>query len=167
MKKLSVVFALVALLASGCRENYLAEKAFYQASQTLKKVTPAEFKANPDKALEPAIKLFEKVADDYPTISKSADSLFTVAELRVKQKKYEEARRTLAKIIPNFTGKGDVTSDARFRIAQLYEVEGFWQKAEKAYWETALYHPLQQKGLYAPLYVVLHYKQENQLKCLL
>ncbi len=162
MKKLSAVFALVALfLISGCRENYLAEKAFYQASQTLKKVTPTEFKANPDKALEPAIKLFEKVAEDYPTTSKAADSLFNVAELRVKQKRYEEARRALAKIIPNFTGKGDVVPDARFRIAQLYEIEGFWQKAEKAYWETAIYHPLQQKGLYAPLYVTLRYKQEK------
>jgi len=161
MKKFAVIFALATLLINGCRENYLSEKAFYQASQIFKKVTPAEFKANPDQVLQPAIAAFEKVAEDYPTTSKAADSLFTVAELRVKQKKYEEARRALAKIIPNFTGKGDVTSNARFRIAQLYEVEGFWQKAEKAYWETAIYHPLQQKGLYAPLYVMLRYKQEK------
>jgi len=161
MKKFAVVFALFGLLVSGCREDYLAEKAFYQASQVLKKVTPAEFKANPDQALQPVIRAFEKVAENYPTTPKAAESLFNVAELRVKQKKFEDARQALGKIIPNFSGRGDLASDARFRIAQLYEAEGFWQKAEKAYWEVAIYHPLQSKGLYAPLYVMLHYKKEN------
>ncbi len=159
MKKLAIVFALCSLLISGCRENYLAEKAFYHAAQVLKKVTPADFKANPDQALQPAIKAFEKVAEDYPTTPKAAESLFNVAELRVKQNKFEDARQALAKILPNFSGKSDLASDARYRMAQLYEAEGFWQKAEKAYWEVAIYHPLQSKGLYAPLYVMLHYKQ--------
>ena len=159
MKKFAVVFALASLLVSGCRENYLSEKAFYQAAQILKQVTPAEFKANPDQALQPAIEAFGKVAEQYPTTPKAAESLFNIAELRVKQKKFEDARQALAKVIPNFTGRGDLAADARFRIAQLYEIEGFWQKAEKAYWETAIYHSLQQKGLYAPLYVMLHYKK--------
>ncbi len=159
MKKLSIIFVLSALIVSGCRENYLAEKSFFQANHVLRSIKPADLEADPIKSLDPAIQAFQKVAEQYPTTQKAADSLFTIAKLRVKQKKYEDAIQALRKVIPNFTGRGELVPNARFFIAQLHEVQGFWQKAEKAYWETAIYHPLHARGLYAPLYIVLHYKQ--------
>ena len=111
---------LFALLISGCRENYLAEKGYYQANKVLKSVTKADLEADPDKALKPAIEAFEKVAEKYPSTSKAAESLFKVADLYAGQKKFDEARRTLAKIIQNFTGRGDWASNARFKTPHLF-----------------------------------------------
>src|SRR3989338_8628832 len=97
--------ALLAFVVSGCREGYLSEKAFYQANKLLSGVTPAQFEADPDGSLAKPIEAFEQVAEQFPLTKKAVESLFKVSELRTKQKNYPEARRALAKVIQNFTGR--------------------------------------------------------------
>ncbi|OGW84785.1 MAG: hypothetical protein A3C35_03400 [Omnitrophica bacterium RIFCSPHIGHO2_02_FULL_46_11] len=165
MKRFPILIVLLAFLVTGCRENYLAEKAFYHANKTLKAINAASIEADPKKALEPAIPAFENVAEKYPTTQQGAESLFTISDLRIKQKDFDGARLALQKVIQNFTGNGEWAPEARFKIGRIYETDGLWQKAEEAYWETTEYHPLSAKGLYTPLYILLHYKQaKNVLK---
>ena len=161
MKKTAALL-ITALLLTGCRENYLAEKAYYRANNLLKSIEGSLNKSESEgeslAALEPAIKAFSDVKEKYPTSPKAAESLFKIAELRIRQKKFEDARAALRQVIPNFSESGEWASNARFQIAQTYEAESNWTEAEKSYWETAEYHPTHSKGLYAPLYVFLHYK---------
>lgn len=162
MKKYAFFYAylmVIAFLVTGCRENYLAEKEFFKANKILKSIPRADLTSNPESSLAPAIQAFERVAERYPLTPKAADSLFLVSGLWAKQKKYEEAREALAKIIQNFTGRREWAAEARFQMGQLYEIEGNWEQAEEAFWETAEYHPGQQKGLFAPLYILAHYKK--------
>ena len=159
MKKLSFLLLLVFSITGCTSENYRAEKAFYQATKVLKGLTAEQVKANPGNSLAPAIAAFEQVVEQFPTAPKAAQSLFKISDLRLAQKRFGEARETLKKVLPNFSRGGDWAPNARFRIAQIYEVEGRWTEAEMAYWEAAEYHPFHQRGLYAPLHILLHYKQ--------
>jgi len=157
--------AWVALLG-GCRNEYFAEKEFYKASKVLnavEKTVDTQATVTPS-IYEPAIKAFERVAEKFPGSNKAVESLFQIARLRVEQKDYEKARDALGKVVQNSNGTiGSKAAEARFRIAQLYEMEGNWSAAEKAYWETAEYHSLQANGLYAPVYVLLHYKKAKDV----
>lgn len=156
MKKVAVIF-LLSLLLIGCRENYLAEKAYYQATKVLAAATKnQDFKVNPD-VLKPAIAAFEQIAEKYPTTPKAKDSLFQLSLLKVARKDYDGARSALSKVMQNFSG--EFAADASFRIGQLHELEKRWDLAEKRYWQTAVTYPLQTKGLYSPLYILVHYKQ--------
>ncbi len=157
MKK--VIFILLAsCLLTGCRENYLAEKAYYQATQKLKTFNYADLKTNRE-ILKPAIAPFEEVVEKYPLTIKAKESLFQISSLKTGLKDYDGAREALLKVEQNFSQSGESASEASFKIAQLYEVEKRWDLAEKKYWMTSESYPLQTKGLYAPLYILLHYKQ--------
>ncbi len=157
MKK-AVFILLVSVLLTGCRENYLAEKAYYHAAKTLGTVKNEDLKANPE-VLKPIVAAFEQVVEKYPTTPKARESLSQISLLKAGYKDYDGARAALLKIIQNFSQVGESASEASFQIAQLYEFENRWDLAEKRYWVTAETYPLQTKGLYAPLYVLLHYKQ--------
>ncbi|MBI4358215.1 MAG: tetratricopeptide repeat protein [Candidatus Omnitrophica bacterium] len=159
MKKLTFLLLFTFFITGCSSESYRAEKAFYQATKVLKGVTAEQINADPASSLAPAIASFEKVVEQYPTSPKAAESLFKIADLQFTQKRFKEARETLKKVLPNFSRGGDWAPNARFRIAQLYEAEGRWTEAEKAYWEVADYHPVHQRGFYAPLHILLHYKQ--------
>ncbi|MBI1977245.1 MAG: tetratricopeptide repeat protein [Candidatus Omnitrophica bacterium] len=160
MKKFSTSFViLLAFLTAGCSKSYLSERAFYQADQVLKRITADQIQRDSKSAFTPAIQAFQKVADEFPGTQKAGESLFVISDLYTRQKNYGKARETLGKIVQNFSGWNEWTSDARYRIAQLYEAEGNWETAEAKYWETAEYNPLERRGLQAPLYVILHYKQ--------
>lgn len=155
MKKIAFIL-LASFLLAGCRENYLAEKAYYQATKTLELVKNQNSASNPE-LLTPAIAAFEQVAEQYPTTPKAKESLFHISLLKAGQKDFDGARAALEKIIPIF---GDVTAaEASFRIGQMYELENRWEEAEKQYWKTAENYSTQLKGLYCPLYILIHYKQ--------
>lgn len=163
MKK-SWILLILALLLTGCRENYLAEKEFYKASQEFKKLK-ASFSTTqqiPAQAYDSVLKAFEHIWEKYPGTPKAADSLFVIANIKAKQKDHEEARSALQKVAQNFVSSR--ACDARYAIAQSYEAEGRWKDAEKAYWETAEYHPLEIKGLYSPIQVLAYYKKAKNLE---
>lgn len=144
---------ILAFLVSGCRESYFAEKQFYKASQL--RARGASYEA--------VLDAFSQVVSKYPGTYKAAESLFVIAELKLKQKEYEAARQTLKQVIQNFSNWQQKVCDARHAIAKSYEVEGRWTDAEKAYWETAEYHSLEVKGLYAPIQVVTHYQKAGDI----
>ncbi len=161
MKKLPVVFLLAAtLLSSGCGKNYLAEKEFYKAEKLLKSLNLAEGLEPLDKAAD----AFRSVADLYPSTPKALESLRIISSIRLKQKKYEEARAALIDIIQSFTASPDTVSEARYKIAEIYEKEEKWDAAEKYYWELGEFSPLNGRGLYAPIKVLLNYKRINDEK---
>ncbi|MBI4115667.1 MAG: tetratricopeptide repeat protein [Candidatus Omnitrophica bacterium] len=164
-RNLLLVFSIATLLAGcqGNRSGYLAEKEFYQASKKLAALKKVEAMAgvtvHEARTYVPVITAFEEIVEKYPSSSKAIESLSIIADLWAKQKAYDRARETLNKIVQNYSST--LAADARFKIAQLYEAEGKWEKAEAAYWETAEYHPLVIKGAYAPIYITGHYKKEG------
>ncbi len=157
MKKIIFILA-VSFLLTGCRENYLAEKAYYQAVKKFATIKNENLKTNPE-ILKPAVAAFEHVVEKYPTTPKAREALFQISVLKVSYKDYDGAREALLKVIQNFSQVGETGSDASFQIGQLYEIEKRWDLAEKRYWLTAETNSLQTKGLYAPLYILVHYKQ--------
>lgn len=153
--KTNYLFLAALILLAGCKGEYYAEKDFYRASKVLKQ---AEKTGNYDEA----IRAFEKVADNNPATLKAPQSLLIAAELKIKKKKdYEGARQTFTKVVRTYNKQGTYGVDAQYRIAELYELEGKWDKAEGSYWNTAEYYTLRQKGLYAPIQVLLHYKRSK------
>lgn len=158
LKKISPVL-LAVLLFAGCRENYLAEKEFWKAERILSKVSEADFQPGGVQKVESAIAAFRKVTEKYPSAPKAAESFLKISRLYARLKNYEAARKNLEKIIENFSGQGNLAPDARFETGQLYEREGNRRKAEETYWELAEYHPLQPRGLYAPVHILLHYQK--------
>ncbi len=158
MKKL-IAIALGLLVLSGCSKNYQAEREFWKAE----KVLAAIDKSAPDQqgagVLDPAIKAFRAVYDRFPGSIKAVESLFVVSNLYVRQKKYDEAIQTLALIIQNFSDMKDRVAEARYGMATLYELKNDWPKAEATLWEMAENHSFNQKGLYAPIRIIIHYKK--------
>jgi len=162
--KATICLVILAMVLTGCRENYFAEKEFYKASK-LFEATNAQMAQQAGvgtEILDPVVQAFQKVAERYPTTSKAAESLFIISNLRVRQGQFDSAREALQSIIRNFSSTGSWALDARYKIAQLYEQEGDWDRAEKAYWEVADYHYLHPKGLYAPMHTVSHYKTSRE-----
>ena len=159
MKKIFSVSVLALLFFSGCRENYKAEKEYWKATKVLAAVTKADLKAKGPEILEPAVQAYQQVAEKFPSTPKAADSLFVIANLRLKQKNFDEAIRVLQNIVTNFSRMQDKPAEARYGIAEIYEATGEWEKAEAAFWELAEYHPLNTKGNYAPVHILIHYKK--------
>ena len=158
-----LIAILLTTTLAGCGNDYLAEREFYKAAKMLKKIQANDFAEQDAAALNQAIKAFEKIAERYPSTVKAADSLMILAELRVRQKNFDAAFSALRTVVQNFTGrKGTWASEARYKMAQIYEKKDDWNNAEKMYWETAEYHPWDPKGMYAPLYVVSHYVREGK-----
>jgi len=160
MKKFEIIpIILLCFILSSCREGYLSEKEFYWASKTLKRIEETSLPALGPQSLNIPIAAFEKIAEKYPGTPKAVESLFVVANLRLRQKDSESARAALAKVIQNYSGKGNWAADARMQTAKLYEVENNWDKAEETYWDLAEYEGLRQNALYAPIMILSHYKK--------
>src|SRR5690349_21138089 len=123
-KSFTVLFLFGLLIFSGCRENYNAEKLYWKANKVLAGVTKAQLKAQGPQVLEPAVQAYQAVIDQYPGTPKAADSLFVIANLRVKQKKFDEAVRVLQTVVTNYSRMQDKSAEARYGIAEIYEANG-------------------------------------------
>lgn len=153
-----VVIALcLSLGLTGCSKDYMAEREFYKAEQVLKQIKLVE---DPS-ALSPAAEAFQRVVDKYPASKKALQSLEIISNIRLKQKDYASAREAMTDIVRNFSSRGNKVADARYRIAQIYELENNWEGANRTYWELAEFSPLHVKGLYAPIKVLSYYKKEG------
>ncbi len=160
MRKTFFLFLLAAFAFSGCGKNYLAEKEFFKAEQLLKGL-------NLSQSLDPldqAVDAFRSVADRYPGTPKALESLRLISNMRLKQKKYEEAREAMTEVIQSFAASQDAIADARYRIGEIYEIEEKWDAAEKYFWELSEYSPLHAKGLYAPIKILLNYRRTKDDK---
>lgn len=160
MKKF-IAIALGLLILSGCSKNYQAEREFWKAEKvlaTIDKTAPDQLGAG---VLDPAVKAFQAVYDRYPASIKAVESLFVVSNLYVRQKKYDEAIQTLKLIVQNYGDMKDRVAEARYGIAGLHELKGDWAQAEATLWEMAQNHAFHQKGLYAPIRIMIHYKKAN------
>lgn len=147
------------LFLAGCSQSYQAERDYWKAEKMLSGVTKAMVQEQGPQVFDPAIAAFKKVYEQFPGTEKAADSLFVISNLYLRQKKYDDAIRTLEKVIQNYSDKRERAPEARYGIAGIYEATGAWEKAEPLFWETAEYHSYHQKGLYAPVHVILHYKK--------
>ncbi len=150
-------------ILTGCAKEYSAEKDFYKASKIFAEAKNAEITTHGklEDVYGPSIEVFQKIVDKYPTSMKTPEALFIIAWIQMKMKNFEQARASLQKIVSDFSQFGTYGSDARFQIGRIYEWEGQWKEAEEMYWDTAEYHPMQKKGLYAPIYVFLHYSNSK------
>ncbi len=160
MKKIVCLVLLSAFAFAGCGKNYLAEKEFYKAEQLLKGL-------NLSQSLEPldqAVSAFRAVADRYPGTPKALESLRLISNMRLKQRRYEEAREALVEVIQSFAASQDAIADARYRIGEIYEIEEKWSDAEKIFWELSEASPLHGKGLYAPIKILLNYRRTKDDK---
>ncbi|MBI4430118.1 MAG: tetratricopeptide repeat protein [Candidatus Omnitrophica bacterium] len=164
----SILFAVYLVLfgavLAGCQSaDYLAEKAFHRANKVLAHIHHIYERSDTKdpSILEPAVDAFQNIVEKYPSSPKSPESLFVISQIRRQQGNMEAARGTLKKVIQNYTGVGSWAEDARYRIGQLHEEEDHWAEAEQAYWEVVDYHPLKPKGLYAPIYILNHYKSKK------
>lgn len=158
MKK--AAFLLIAgLVMTGCSQSYLAEREFWKAEKVLNSISRDEGPM----ALDRAADAFQKVADRYPQTPKALESLQIISNIRLRQKNFSGAREAMTQYLQRVGGVSNKAVDARFRIAQIYEMEGNWAEAEKRYWETAQFHSLHVKGLYSPVYVLSHYVQAQDL----
>ncbi|MDA9101192.1 tetratricopeptide repeat protein [Omnitrophica bacterium] len=162
MIRLAGLTIIAVILLTGCdRNNYLGEKAYWKAEQVLKRVDISQLEAKGTDLLKPSINAFENVVEKYPSSSKAVDSLFIVSKLYLKTKNYDKAIEELQRVVQNYSHLKDKTSEARYRIAEIYEYMGDWKTAEKAFWELSEFHPLHPKGLFAPVHVIVHYKKAN------
>jgi TolA-binding protein len=158
MKRVLALLCSLAIL-SGCSQTYQAEREYWKAEKMLTGVTKAMVKEQGPQVFDPVIASFKRVYEQFPGTAKAAESLFVISNLYLRQKKYDEAIRTLEKIIQNYSEFRDRAPEARYGIAGIYEATGEWEKAEKLFWETSEYSPYHQKGLYAPVHIILHYKK--------
>ena len=167
MNKRAWVSVLIATsFLAGCTGEYSAEKDFYQAMKIFDKARNTEIITPGDLSTvyKPALHAFQNIADKYPTSLKTPESLFLISWMQMQLKNYDLARAALKKITSDFSQFGSNGSDSRFQIGRLYEMEDRWKEAETWYWDTAEYHSLQKKGLYAPIYIYLHYKNDEKNK---
>lgn len=158
--KQGLMILLSIFLASGCaRETYNAEKEYWKAEKILQGVSKTDYEKLGPAAFDPAIQAFQKVAERFPGTSKACDALFVISNLYLKQKKVPEAKKTLETVITNFNHLEKKAAEARYGLAQLYEVENHWPAAEEAYWNLAKNSALEPKGLFSPVHILIHYKK--------
>ncbi|MDD5218324.1 MAG: tetratricopeptide repeat protein [Candidatus Omnitrophica bacterium] len=160
MRKIWLCLFLM-LVVTGCSKNYMAEREYYQAQKVLDSVKSTDVEAFGAKAYDPAVAAFQKVVDKYPGTPKALESLFVVSNLCLQQEKYDQAIETLRKVTVNFPDSKQQSAEALFRIGAIYDKKEEWGKAESIYWEVAEYHPLEQRGLQAPIEVIMHYAKIN------
>lgn len=165
MKKRVVlfIFTVFPLILNGCSKDYMAEREFHKAQEVLDQVDLNT--ANPA-SLEPVAVAFQEVVNKYPSTPKALESLRIISNVRLKQKEYSQARGAMKTIVQNFGNRENAAPEARYRIAQIYELEDNWRGAENAYWELAEYHPLHVKALYAPVRILMHHKRSGNKSAL-
>jgi len=159
-KSRTLVAGLCLVILTGCGSNYLAEREFYKAKKYLHEIDQTEGVAG----LPKAIQAFEQVVSKYPSTPKAQESLQLISNMHLKLQQYSQARDAMTRIIESFASSKDKVADARYRVGQIYELEGNWDAAKVVYWELAEYNPLHIKGLYAPIRILLHYKQAGDAK---
>src|SRR5690349_4123062 len=129
----ALYFLALSVALSGCSRSYLAEKEFFKAKKTLESIKLSA----PVEALEEPIAAFQHVVDRFPGTPKAMESLIAISNLRLKQKKYSEARDAMKTIVEDYSADKDRVAEARDRIGQIYQAEGNWDAAQTAYWEAA------------------------------
>lgn len=160
MKVRFVLMPILALLVfGGCRENYKAEKLFWQATKKYEQAGVAEMQNASIADLKPVTDAFLKVVEAYPATPKGVESLTAITKIYASHKHYAAARESLATIM-ELSEKEPVLTRAIFQTAQLYEAEGNWEAAEEKLWVLCEDWQLNPLGLKAGIKILSHYQQQ-------
>ncbi len=154
--KLAVLFAVLTFSFSACDKNYLSEKAFYKAGQEAKKL---DLNNAGSADIDNVIRLYRVVVKKYPLTKKAAEAHFIIANLLIKDKRYNQARDELKNIVLNFHDNKKLASEAMKLTAISFLLEGNVESAVAEYKKIMEEYPLTEIGLKAPMSVVEIYKK--------
>ncbi|MCK4463876.1 MAG: hypothetical protein KAU58_06155 [Candidatus Omnitrophica bacterium] len=157
---LIVVYAALSLLSS--RGEYAAERLFYRAGKRYSKI-----QINPDVAPPKMLASVERdlktVIKKYPETEPAKAAYITLAEIYLKDKKYDESIDVLDAFISSEDKNIALLSRAYFLKGVIYEKQDKWDKALKEftilkdkYYNTPI-------GLQMPLYIGLYHKKKDNL----
>jgi len=150
----------IACLA-GCSRQYSAEKLYWQAEQTARKVQ-AEKKGTElsSEEIEVIINSYRKVVEKCPLTAPALRAQLIITQAYLSQEEFEKAQQELIKITQDYR---NVAPQARFMVGNIYEQQGDWDKAVIEYEKVMDLYSATTPGLQTPIYIAKHYQEENQL----
>ncbi len=164
IKKILVVVCGLCFIASltGCSRQYSAEKLYWQAGQTARKVQ-AEKKDKEAKLsseeIEVIINAYRKVVEKCPLTPPAARAQLIITQAYLSQEEFEKAQQELIKITQDYR---NMAPQARFMVGSIYEQQGDWDKAVIEYEKVMDLYGATTPGLQTPIYIAKHYQEENQ-----
>ena len=158
----SLIFLIIFVL--GCGDSrYVAEKLLWQAQKKTQNFLRGKTKLT-NRDYNEVISYYREVTKRVPLEPLSSKAHFIIANLLIREGKYDEAQKELKTVIDNFSSSPSVASRAYFAIGKIFEAEGKWDKAIEEYDKITDLYPLSTVGLNVPLYIMRHYKLNGDEK---
>ncbi len=167
MKKLLISLILIlivvgmALSVLGGRDEYAAEKLFYRAMMTHKKIV-----INPDvvppKMVASVEKNLKAILERYPESRTAKAVPIALAEFYVMNKKYDKAIAALDMLIKAKDQDASLLSKAYFFKGAIYERQDQWDKALEEYKILRDEYTDTSLGLQVPLYIGRYYTKKSK-----
>ncbi len=156
---LMAVWGVLAVISSS--GEYAAEKLFYRAMKTYKKIAD-----NPDVA-PPAMLVsvendLKRIVEKYPDSQTAKATRLVLAEFYLRNKDYEQALSALDEIINVYTQDKLILSKAHFLKGAAYEKQNQWEKALQEYAILRNEYTDTPLGLQVPLYLGAYYSAKER-----
>ncbi len=156
---LVAIYAVLTLVSS--KGEYVAEKLFYKATKAYNKI-----QINPDVAPPKMLASVERdlktVIKKYPKTKPAKVAYITLAEIYLKDKKYDESIKVLDAFISSEDKNIALLSRAYFLKGTAYEKQDKWDKALKEFTTLKDKYINTPLGLQVPIYIAQYYKRNDK-----
>ncbi len=156
---------VVAILLTGCSQQYHAERSLWQANersrhvlnryQRVEQLTSADFtyiRAG-----------YQRVIDRAPSTEIAARVQFYIGQLHLYQGDIDAAAVVFRKTVTNFDQFGGLAARAQRELARLYEREGRWEEALDEWERLMNNHEGTTIALEAPLHIARFHRSHSDM----
>jgi TolA-binding protein len=157
-----VMVIILAVVFTGCSQQYSAEKAFYQANKYSADIfkDPAGI---PPYKFEKALADFHALINKYPDTRQAIESYFIIGNIYVLQGRNGEAISLLRKVMVHYPSRPELAARTMMAIANCYEKDNQWNTARRIYREAFDKYPDVPGTISVPMYILDHYIRNKDI----
>jgi len=160
--RIPLITLMLCVLLSGCGQDQYAIEREYYGVQKQAAAVMTNPEATPPAELQRAVDALQSFMTRYPRTNIAVDAEFTMARLYVAKKEFAKAQDEYKKIAKTYAKIESVSAEAVFLRGAAYEEEGDWTAAQAQYAFLLEAYPQTRRGLEAPMFIALRYKNKFQ-----
>ena len=150
------------LLVAGCgQDQYAIERDYYRIQKQARSIL-INPDATPPNELANVVNSLDQFLIKYPKTNIAVNAQFTVAQLYIATKEYDQAHDRLKKMKKTFKDSDIICADTVFMRGGAYEAQTDWASALEQYQALIKEYPLTPRGMETPVYIAMHYKSKLQ-----
>jgi len=157
---ISILF--LALINTGCNNQYMAERVLHRASKMAKKIIVSPDTISPFE-FNKAVEAYKTVFTKYPNTWCAKRARLGLGSLYLAKEKYKTARDVFEETLRLYPDDRDICLESQFALGKSYENEGEWESALIEYKKLIKEYPNTKIGLSLPIYIAQHFEKEKNV----